>query len=108
MNPLLLKSSIFMGQYTNSSPRKVQVDSSWWRNDGIVSVKSAIGPHEESTDKIATYSPNIIPNKGVWNYMGEINDVDHIEVVAQHNPLYQKYLQNKFIDWAKMLNNVPY
>lgn len=107
MNPLLLKSSTFMGQYTNFSPNKVQVDSSWWRNDGIVSVRSAIGPHEGSNDEIVSYNPNITPQKGVWNYMGEINDVDHIEVVLQHNPIYQKCLQNKFIEWAKMLTNLP-
>ena len=108
MNPLLIKSAIFMGQYTNYTPGKVQVDSSWWRNDGIVSVRSAIAPHEGSTDKIATYNPNIIPNKGVWNYMGEINNVDHIEVVGQNNPIYKKYLQNKFIEWANMLQSLPY
>jgi triacylglycerol esterase/lipase EstA (alpha/beta hydrolase family) len=107
MNPLLLQSAFFMGQYTNFTKGKVQVDSSWWRNDGIVSVRSAISPHEGSTDKVVKYNPNILPKKGVWNYMGEINDVDHIEVVGQHNPLYQKYLQNKFIDLAKMLNNLP-
>ncbi|WP_234122480.1 esterase/lipase family protein [Clostridium hydrogenum] len=106
MNPLLLKSSIFMGQYTNYTPGKVQVDSSWWRNDGIVSVRSAIGPHEGSTDNIINYNPSL-PQKGVWNYMGEINDVDHIEVVLQSNPTYRSYLQNKFIDLAKMLNNLP-
>lgn len=108
MNPLLLKSSIFMGKYTNFTPGKVQVDSSWWRNDGIVSVKSAIGPHEGSEDKIVTYDPNALPEKGVWNYMGEINNIDHIEVVLQHNPIYRKYLQNQFVQWADMLNNLSY
>lgn len=107
MNPLLIKSSVLMGQYTNHTPGKVQVDSSWWRNDGIVSVRSAIAPHEGSSDKIATYNPNFLPIKGVWNYMGEIRDVDHIEVVGQHNPIYKRYLQNKFIDLAKMLNQLP-
>lgn len=107
MNPLMIKSSIFMGQYTNFTPGKVQVDSSWWRNDGIVSVRSAIAPHEGSTDKIAIYNPVSLPQKGVWSYMGEINDVDHIEVVGQNNLIYQKYLQNKFINLAKMLNALP-
>jgi triacylglycerol lipase len=107
MNPLLWKSSIFMGQYTCNLPGKVQVDNSWWRNDGIVSVRSAIGPHEGSNDIIVNYNPNTVPQRGVWNYMGEINDVDHIEVVSQDNPFYQKYLQNKFLDLAKMVNGLP-
>lgn len=107
INPLLIKSSIFIGRYTNCTEGKVQVDSSWWRNDGIVSVRSAIAPHEGSTDKIVNSDSSSLPKKGVWNYMGEINDVDHIEVVSQHNPIYQKYLQNRFIDLAKMLNELP-
>lgn len=107
MNPLLINSSVFMGQYTNYTPGEVQVDSSWWRNDGIVSVRSAIAPHEGSTDEIAAYNPMVLPQKGVWNYMGEINDVDHIEVVGQNNPIYQRYLQNRFINLAKMLNGLP-
>ncbi len=107
MNPLLLKSSRYMGRYTNSTPGKVKVDSSWWRNDGIVSVRSAIAPHEGSKDAIVNYNPNVAPKKGVWNYMGEINNIDHIEVVGQHELLYRGYLQNKFIEWAKMLTNLP-
>lgn len=107
MNPLLIKSSIYMGQYTNNTEGKVRVDSSWWRNDGIVSVRSAIAPHEGSADKIVNYNPSFPPEKGVWNYMGEINDVDHIEVVGQNNPIYQKYLQNRFVDLAKILSELP-
>ncbi len=108
MNPLLVKSSIYMGRYTNFTPGEVQVDKSWWKNDGIVSVRSAIGPHEGSIDKISLYTDiNVIPNRGVWNYLGEIKNIDHIEVVGQKDPLYRTYLQNKFIQWAKMLQNLP-
>lgn len=107
MNLLLLKSSIFMGQYTNSSPGKVQVDKSWWRNDGIVSVISAIAPHSGSSDKIVYYDSSKNPERGVWNYMGEIDNVDHIQVVGQSDPLYHKYLQNKFIDLASMVTKLP-
>lgn len=107
MNRLLIKSSIFMGQYTCNLPGKVQVDSSWWPNDGIVSVRSAVGPHVGSSDKIVNYNPNVITQRGAWNYMGVIKDVDHIEVVSQDNPVYQKYLQNRFLDLAKMLNELP-
>ncbi|MBU3216572.1 esterase/lipase family protein [Clostridium estertheticum] len=106
MNPLLLKSSIFMGQYTNSTYGEVQVDKSWWRNDGIVSVISAIGPHEGSQDKIVRYDANATTERGVWNYMGEINNIDHVEVVKQSEPRYHKYLQNKFIELANMLTKL--
>ncbi|GFZ33088.1 lipase [Clostridium zeae] len=108
MNPLLIKSSIFMGQYTNNTEGKVKVDSSWWRNDGIVSVRSAIAPHEGSKDQVVNYNQNTTIQRGLWNYMGEINDVDHIQVVLQDNPIYQKYLQNTFINLAKILNELPF
>jgi triacylglycerol lipase len=95
-----------MGQYTNNTAGKVQVDSSWWPNDGIVSVRSAIAPHEGSTDKIVDYNSNS-PQKGVWNYMGKINNVNHLEAVSQQDPIHQKSLQNRFMDLAKMLNELP-
>lgn len=105
MSPLLLKSSRFIGRYTNNTPGKVTVNSDWWRNDGIVSVRSAIAPHEGSSDKVVNY--NGIAQKGVWNYLGEIQNVDHLEIVGQNQPLYHNYLQNKFVDWAKMLTDLP-
>lgn len=105
MNPLMLKSSLYIGRYTNYTPGEVVVNSDWWRNDGIVSVRSAIAPHEGSQDKIVNY--NGIPQKGVWNYLGEIQNIDHIEVVGQNQPLYHNYLQNKFVEWAKMLTSLP-
>lgn len=106
MNPLLIKSSYVMGQYINNTEGQVKVDSNWWRNDGIVSVRSAMGPHEGSDDEIIDYNFDS-PEKGVWNYMGEINNVDHIEVVGQHNPIYQEMLQDKFIEIAEMLTELP-
>lgn len=81
------------------------VDSSWWPNDGIVSVRSAIGPHEGSADKIIDYNPDS-PVRGVWNYMGEIDDVDHLEIVEQESS-HQKALQNKFLEWAQILSQLP-
>lgn len=108
MTPLLVPSSIYMGKYTTSDPNKVIVDSSWWRNDGIVSVRSAIAPHEGSTDKIVNFNPSkMSAEKGVWNYLGEINNVDHLEVVGQFNIVYRKYLQNKFVSWCDMLTDLP-
>lgn len=106
MDPLLIKSSYVMGKYTNDTEGKVKVDSSWWRNDGIVSVRSAMGPHEGSDDEIIDYNP-ASPVKGVWNYMGEIDNIDHIEVVGQDNPIYRESLQNKFIELAEMLTELP-
>jgi triacylglycerol esterase/lipase EstA (alpha/beta hydrolase family) len=105
MHPLLLKSSIAMGLYTQNQANKVKVDGSWWENDGIVSVRSAIGPHEGSPDKIVNYDGT--PKMGVWNYLENIDNIDHIEIMVQREPIYHNYLQNKFITWAKMLSDLP-
>lgn len=105
MNPLLLKSSYLIGAYTNNKPGDVPINSTWWQNDGIVSVVSATYPKVGSDDKMVQYSGT--PQKGVWNYLGEIQDIDHIEVVGLSHPDTRKYLENKYIDLAKTLTNLP-
>ena len=104
MNHLMLDSSLYMGRYTQNKNGHVLVDSSWWRNDGVVSVRSATGPHEGSSDKIIDYNGQA--QKGVWNYLGEINNTDHLEIVLQQLSYDQKYLQNKFKSWALMLSQL--
>lgn len=64
MNPVLVKSSIFMGMYTNNKSGEVPIDKSWWRNDGVVSVISATNPKVGSTDKIVDYSGTAIKVHG--------------------------------------------
>ncbi|MBD7910493.1 esterase/lipase family protein [Clostridium cibarium] len=105
MHPLLIKSAIDMGVYTQNQPNKVKVDASWWENDGLVSVRSAIGPHEGSSDKIENY--DVTPKIGVWNYLEKIDNIDHFEIMIQREPIYHYYLQNKFVTWAKMLSQLP-
>ncbi len=65
MNPVLVKSSIFMGMYTNNKSGEVPIDKSWWRNDGVVSVISATNPKVGSTDKIVDYSGNAVKVHGI-------------------------------------------
>lgn len=65
MNPVLVKSSIFMGMYTNNKSGEVPIDKSWWRNDGVVSVISAINPKVGSTDKIVDYSGTAVKVHGI-------------------------------------------
>lgn len=103
INPILIKSSFTIGSYTNNKPGDVKVDNTWWRNDGIVSVISAVCPHVGSTDKMVPYDGT--PKKGIWNYLGEIKSVDHLEVVAMDK--YRSTLEPKYFDLAKMLSNLP-
>ena len=103
MNPLMLKSSYFMGAYTNSKPGDVNINKSWWKNDGIVSFVSATSPKVGSKDKMVQFDGSL--KKGLWNYMYTINNVDHIEVVGMNNN--KTYLQNKYYELFKMLKQLP-
>ena len=103
MNPILVKSSIFMGRYTNNKSGEVPIDKSWWRNDGVVSVVSAANPKVGSEDQIVDYSGTAL--KGTWNYLGEFDNTDHIEVCGM------KYDRNRieqmYFNVAEMLSKLP-
>ncbi len=113
MNPALLKSSIYMGRHVNYAVGHVTVDDSWWENDGIVSVRSATRPHSDSSDPYnenygvaqdGTYQFKSNTPKGTWNYIEEIKNTDHINVVGQSSN--KAYLQSKFIQLAVMLESI--
>jgi triacylglycerol lipase len=78
MNPLFDSFSLFIGQYTQSSP--IAVDSSWWPNDGLVSTNKMSGPIVNSTDTIMPYNGTPLP--GVWNNLGTMNGYGHIDIIG--------------------------
>ena len=116
MNPMMLKSSTYMGSHVNYAVGHVNITPEWWENDGIVSVRSAIRPHENSTDK---YNENYGvgadgkmtfkagTKMGVWNYIEKIDGTDHINMVGQMQKSTHAMLQAKFFELAKMLNSIP-
>ena len=101
MIPLMRHSATVMGAYLEYRPGKVQVTKEWWENDGIVSVRSAIAPHEGSTDRNQIYTGQL--ETGIWNYLGLINNVDHIEVVCHKDKLLKNTLENTFRHMALFL-----
>lgn len=103
MNSILKPYSYFIGSYTNNKPGEVTVDKTWWRNDGLVSVVSAKCPTVGSTDKMINY--NGIPQKGVWNYLGEKNFTDHLDIVGLYECDYA--LIQEYFDMAEMLRKLP-
>lgn len=114
INPLMLKSATYMGSHVNYAVGHVQVTPEWWENDGIVSVRSAIAPHENSTDKYnesyGTASDGTMvfkegTQKGVWNYIEKIERTDHINMVGQFQN--KELLQGKFFELAAMLESIP-
>lgn len=113
MNPLLIKSSLYMGYHVNYAYGHVTIDDAWWKNDGIVSVRSAIRPHSNSSDPYnenygvaqdGTYEFKSNTSKGTWNYIEEIKNTDHINVVGQSSN--KAYLQSKFYQLAAMLESI--
>ncbi|KEI99881.1 lipase [Clostridium botulinum A2B3 87] len=103
MNPILVKSSIFMGRYTNNKSGEVPIDKSWWRNDGVVSVISATNPKVGSSDQIVDYSGTAV--KGTWNYLGEFDNTDHIEVCGMK--YYRDRIEQMYFNVAEMLSKLP-
>ena len=114
INPMMVKSATYMGSHVNYAVGHVQITPEWWENDGIVSVRSAIAPHENSTDKFninyGTASDGTMvfkdgTQKGVWNYIEKIDRTDHINMVGQFQN--KAMLQTKFFELAKMLESIP-
>ena len=116
MNPMMIKSGTYMGRHVNYAVGHVNITPEWWENDGIVSVRSAIRPHENSTDQ---YNENYGvgadgkmtfksgTKMGVWNYIEKIDNTDHINMVGQTQKSTHAMLQEKFFELAKMLNSIP-
>ena len=115
-NAMLLPSSIYMGKYLNYFAC-VPITSDWWKNDGIVSVHSAKYP-----DAVFTTEPDAVnlgygtgrdgkmtfkdgTEQGVWNYIEQIPQTDHLNIVYQYMNTYM--LRGKFFELASMLENIP-
>jgi triacylglycerol esterase/lipase EstA (alpha/beta hydrolase family) len=103
MHPILWKSSIFMGMFTNRTPGEVAIDNTWWENDGVVSVNSAIYPTLNSTDQMVDY--NGIPQMGAWNYLGKLNNIDHLEVVTMEEN--RNSLEEQFFNLLQIVAALP-
>ncbi|PCJ36662.1 MAG: lipase [Moraxellaceae bacterium] len=79
--------STHMGSLTiNEGP--IIIDETWWPNDGGVNVISQNGPKLINDglipDVIVNYDPDTMgpPEKGVWNYRGVLDHVDHFDVIG--------------------------
>jgi triacylglycerol lipase len=114
MNPSLAVLSSFLGSYTCTEPGRVPVDESWWPNDGLVNTCSMDGPTLGSSDTIVPYPGREAgpPRPGVWNFMGVLRSVDHLDIVGL-DPLWREHPRGSasLVDWyaslARMLADLP-
>ncbi|MGE5406060.1 MAG: esterase/lipase family protein [Candidatus Saccharibacteria bacterium] len=88
-----------MGAYTCDKPGRVRIDSSWWKNDGVVNTNSQDGP---STDTIVPFSGT--PQIAKWNYMGLKEGWDHADIIGC-STLWP--VTDWYIEQAKLLASLP-
>ncbi|MFO1384802.1 MAG: hypothetical protein U1F55_01205 [Chitinivorax sp.] len=69
-----------MGSYTQSNTSRVIIDSSWFRNDGVVNTVSMKSP---SGQPVRSYNGSSV--KGYWNYLGYYDNYDHFDVIGWLN-----------------------
>ena len=93
----------FLGSFSRDDSGGLRIDSSWWRNDGIVNTNSMDGPTLGSSDRIQPYTGTPVP--GVWNYMGLLESVDHLDIVGI--PIAWNGLREWYLSLAALLSSLP-
>jgi triacylglycerol lipase len=93
----------FVGSFSRDDSEGLRIDSSWWRNDGIVNTNSMDGPTLGSSDRIKAYTGT--PDPGVWNYMGVLESVDHLDIVGI--PMAGSGLRDWYLSLAALLSSLP-
>lgn len=86
----------FMGAYTRSG-----IDSSWFKNDGVVNTRSMKGPTLNSNDPIIDYSGTAQP--GRWQKMGLKSSWDHADIIG--HTLWP--ISGYYRDMAALLGSLP-
>lgn len=78
--PVLYATALGMGTYTGTTKGGINIDASWQKNDGLVSIVSAMYPTGQEYVEY-TSDKDFKIKKGIWNYMG-VKDGDHGTVIG--------------------------
>ena len=100
--PQLWASALFIGAYTRDEPGHVQIDASWWENDGLVNTRSMAGPTLDSPDRIAPYRGQV--QRGVWNAQGVLPGWDHLDIVGMGTT---RDVRDWYLRLAQQLADLP-
>lgn len=100
MTVVFYPTSILMGRYTRNTRNRPKIDRSWFPNDGVVNTISMNGPKFGSNDIIINYNGNA--QIGRWNYMGVLNNTDHINSVGN-----LKNMNTFYSNLARQLGALP-
>lgn len=102
MTPVFYPMAILMGAYDWDDP-PVDINASWYENDGVVNTISMDGPDVGSSDLILAYSGGV-PVQGAWNYMGKL-DADHLQVCGWFASW--AATRNLYLNHALLLRDLP-
>lgn len=79
-----------MGSYTRNEQGSPIIDKKWFPSDGVVNTYSQAGPILGCSDEIIKY--NGVAEKGKWNFMGQLSNMDHLGVVGNLRDMRYFYL----------------
>ncbi|MHA1733328.1 MAG: lipase-like domain-containing protein [Promethearchaeota archaeon] len=102
MTPIFYPMAIAMGAY-DKDVGSIDIDSSWFENDGVVNTRSERGPTLGHAQTIIPYNGGT-PVKGAWNFMGTL-DMDHLQVVGWFAPW--RLIRQIYTDLADLLGSLP-
>ena len=66
-----------MGSYTQAEAGRLPVDSSWFKNDGVVNTKSMRSPFGQP---VRDYDG--VPVRGSWNFLRNYAGYDHFDIIG--------------------------
>jgi len=96
MNLLWHSGARFMGRPWGADG----LDSSWFRNDGVVNTRSMAGPAGEGMEPFAGG-----PTRGRWNHMGVLEGWDHSEILGM-GPEHGGEVLAFYRTWAQFLGSL--
>src|SRR5699024_9908981 len=99
INPLMWGSGLHIGSYTSSG-----VDSSWWPNDGLVSVVSSKYPVGQANKPVGDTI-----NTGEWNYHPVQERWDHLDYIGLNisHAVGHREVNSFYISMAEQLHSLP-
>ncbi len=113
MNLPLHLNARYMGSLEEVSEECGSGPEQWWENDGMVNTCSMDGPTLGSSDKIISFQRERgVPDRGVWNYMGKLDPLDHWQMhmvppLGGEAPPGYETLTEFYRRWCEFLYSLP-
>ncbi|KAJ3187570.1 hypothetical protein HK101_009361 [Irineochytrium annulatum] len=113
--PFLVPTASIVGTYLNSSLHLAGGDVAWHPNDGLVPVLSSradssgynsyVVDMTKSTQTVAN-SVSVAPKKGTFNWLGQLDNHDHLAIVAMLDVIGGQ-MNQVYMNFAGLLASLP-